>query len=128
MPTDLTSNKKTGPKGPSKPLSDSEFQQIIGMIEIACTRDEICSVLDMSDDTLNRRLKDRGEVNFAALHKKHSGVCNSSLRRLQWEGAKKGNVTMLIWLGKQWLGQTDKVENNGPGVTVNIAGPDADTL
>jgi hypothetical protein len=34
------------------------------------------------------------------------------LRRLQWKLARAGNATMLIWLGKQWLGQTDKVESD----------------
>jgi hypothetical protein len=29
------------------------------------------------------------------------------LRRLQWKGAEAGNPTMLIWLGKQMLGQRD---------------------
>ena len=32
------------------------------------------------------------------------------LRKLQWTAAEKGNVPMLIWLGKQVLGQTDKQE------------------
>lgn len=32
-----------------------------------------------------------------------------SLRRLQWRQAQKGNVTMLIWLGKQLLKQRDQV-------------------
>ncbi len=36
-----------------------------------------------------------------------------SLRRLQWKAAKENNVTMLIWLGKQYLGQTDKQEVSG---------------
>jgi hypothetical protein len=31
---------------------------------------------------------------------------------MQYEAAKTGNVTMLIWLGKQWLAQADKVESN----------------
>ena len=30
------------------------------------------------------------------------------LRQYQWASAKKGNVAMLIWLGKQLLGQSDK--------------------
>ena len=30
------------------------------------------------------------------------------LRQYQWASAKKGNVAMLIWLGKQILGQSDK--------------------
>ena len=40
-----------------------------------------------------------------------------SLRRLQFEKAQTGNTTMLIWLGKQMLGQKDKIEtseNNDP--------------
>jgi hypothetical protein len=27
---------------------------------------------------------------------------------MQYTSAEAGNVTMQIWLGKQWLGQTDK--------------------
>ena len=30
------------------------------------------------------------------------------LREKQWELAMMGNVQMLIWLGKQYLGQSDK--------------------
>lgn len=33
-----------------------------------------------------------------------------SLRRKQYEMAAGGNPTMLIWLGKQYLNQTDKNE------------------
>lgn len=33
-----------------------------------------------------------------------------SLRRQQIALAEKGNATMLIWLGKQLLGQSDKVD------------------
>ena len=29
---------------------------------------------------------------------------------MQWKAADKGNVAMLIWLGKQVLGQTEKSE------------------
>jgi hypothetical protein len=36
-----------------------------------------------------------------------------SLRRLQWKKAQEGNTTMLIWLGKQYLGQSDKQELTG---------------
>ena len=33
------------------------------------------------------------------------------LRRKQWETAAKGNATMLIWLGKQWVNQSDDPQN-----------------
>lgn len=33
-----------------------------------------------------------------------------TLHQRQYEAADAGNITMLIWLGKQVLGQTDKME------------------
>jgi hypothetical protein len=35
-----------------------------------------------------------------------------SLRRLQWKSAEAGNTTMQIFLGKQWLDQTEKTDDN----------------
>ena len=34
------------------------------------------------------------------------------LRQLQWKSAEKGNVTMQIFLGKNILGQQDKIETS----------------
>lgn len=105
--------KKTGPKGPSKPMTDKEFRQLVELIKIQCTRDEICEVLGMSDTTLTRRIAERkieGVTNFEALYKKHQGEGKASLRREQWKAAQSGNPTMLVWLGKQVLGQKDRQE------------------
>ena len=33
-----------------------------------------------------------------------------SIRRMQYGSAEKGSVAMMIWLGKQYLGQKEKVE------------------
>lgn len=116
---------KTGPKGPSKPMSDKEFEQLVNMIRIQCTRDEICDVLGMSDTTLTRRIAERkieGVTNFEALYKKHQGEGKASLRRAQWKAAQDGNPTMLVWLGKQMLKQTDKQELSGPdGGSIPVA-------
>jgi hypothetical protein len=105
--------KKTGPKGPSKPMAEKELAQLISMIKIHCTRDEICSILGMSDTTLNRRIAEQGipgVSNFEALYEKHAANGKASLRRMQWKAAEDGNVTALIWLGKQVLGQTDQIK------------------
>lgn len=44
------------------------------------------------------------------------------LRRCQWKAALNGNIAMLIWLGKQDLGQADKTESkvSGQDSTLNI--------
>lgn len=44
----------------------------------------------------------------------------TSLRRMQWSKAKEGNVTMMIWLGKQVLGQKDRVEETLRSEVVEI--------
>lgn len=99
---------KPGPKGPSKPMGDDDYERLVAMIRIQCTQEEICGVFGMSIDTLNRRISERGDENFAGLYKKHSGEGKASLRRQQWAAAQNGNPTMLVWLGKQMLGQRDK--------------------
>jgi len=107
---DKPEGNKRGPKGPSKLLSDNDFQRLLNMVRIQCTQTEICSILGMSDTTLNRRLQERGYENFLDLYKRHNDEGRMSLRRMQWQAAENGNSTMLVWLGKQYLGQKDKQE------------------
>lgn len=103
--------KKPGPKGPRRILGDTEFEIFKRLIEIQCPKEEICGVLGMSDDALFRCLKQRGFPTFEAAVERFGGRGKMSLRRLQWAKACEGNTQMMIWLGKQWLNQSDKVDN-----------------
>lgn len=82
-----------------------------GVIEklalIQCTQAEIASFLGVSTRTLER------DENFCQIYKKGLEKGQMSLRRLQFRKAQEGNVPMLIWLGKQYLGQRDKAELSG---------------
>jgi hypothetical protein len=129
--------RKTGPKGPSKPLDD--LSVVIEMIKIQCTQVEICAVLGISEDTLTRRIIEHnieGVSNFAGLYEKHSHEGKASLRRAQWKAAQGGNVTMQIWLGKQLLGQRDQIRQHveltgadgGPIQTVDLSGVSTEAL
>lgn len=76
-------------------------EQIAMLASFGCTNIEIAEMARISLRTLNRRYIDvitNGRNKLAM-----------SLRRKQYEMAMNGNVTMLIWLGKQYLGQTDKL-------------------
>jgi hypothetical protein len=64
---------------------------------------DIANVVGCSVTTLNDR--------FRSIIDKGVSEGKNNLRRLQWKAAESGNVTMLIWLGKQVLGQSDKVQN-----------------
>jgi len=72
------------------------------VIELAAkglTQREIAVTLGITIDSLSRR--------FAEAYKKGVELCNSALRSKQVKLALAGNVTLLIWLGKQRLGQTE---------------------
>lgn len=100
--------KKNG--RPSYDLTDERFATIVGMMKIQCTQDEICAIFEVDEKTLNVALKKRGEGSFSALYKKNQSHGKASLRRNQWKAADKGVPSILIWLGKQHLGQSDKIE------------------
>ena len=86
-----------------------------------CTLEEIANFFGCSADTIERWAKRTYNRNFAEIYAQKREVGRLSLRRKQYEIANKGNVTMLIWLGKQWLHQTEKVEtkSNEPQGPIN---------
>lgn len=81
---------------PKKQIDEATVRKLA---EIHCTVEEIASVVGCSKDTLERR--------FSELIEEGKAEGKSSLRRMQWGAAEKGNTAMLIWLGKQLLGQKD---------------------
>lgn len=91
-----------------RPRIELDFKTIDKLCAIQCTGEEIASVLDIDYDTLNRRLKQDTGMSFTEYFIKKSGNGKASLRRRQFELAANGNVTMLVWLGKQYLSQSDK--------------------
>ena len=90
-----------------RPKIKLDYELIKKLAHIQCTQAEIASMLEVSVDTLQRDKK------FCGIYKKESEGGKMSLRRLQWKLANGGNVTMAIWLGKQYLGQKDKNELSG---------------
>lgn len=93
----------------TKNVDMKQFEKLCGVF---CTEAEICSILDISVETLDRRIKEKygHEYNFRSIYKRFTAGAKSSLRREQYRVAMKGNERMLIWLGKQHLDQKDKNE------------------
>lgn len=67
--------------------------------------------LNVSVDTLARRLKEEG-YSFAEYKYKKKESLRINLLKKQYDVAMAGNVSMLIWLGKNELGQKDKLESD----------------
>ncbi len=92
-----------------RPKKEIDYELVGKLAAIQCTQEEIATILGISRQTL---LKDE-EFLYIYSSKKEAG--RSSLRRMQWKTAESGNPTMQIWLGKQWLGQSDKQDVNHSG-------------
>jgi hypothetical protein len=89
----------------ARPKKIIDYDVVEKLASIQCTQEEIANFLDVSVRTLQR------DEEFCRIYKKGQDNGKMSLRRTQFRLAEH-NVTMAIWLGKQYLGQSDKQEVN----------------
>lgn len=110
-------NKKRKSKAPrGRPrfrpprLKADDVEQMRKMASYGMSHEAIGDILGCSADTLER--------NFAGVLKKARAEMQKNLRAAQMRLAlawptQAGTSTLLIWLGKQVLGQTDQVDFGG---------------
>ena len=103
----MARKKTNNPVGrPATPIDKNQFESLCNL---QCTLEEIAGFFKCCDDTINNWCKETYGDNFSGVFKIYSQNGKISLRRHQFRLAEK-NPVMAIWLGKQWLGQTDKIE------------------
>ena len=101
---------------------DIDYKIVEGLAAIQCTESEIAVAIGFSLSGFSKRKKNDPELVEALEKGRETG--RKSLRRLQWQAAQGGNNTMLVWLGKQYLGQTDKQDIKQSG-QIKMYGVDA---
>lgn len=113
-----TERKKPGPpKGTGgRPRKELDWAKVDKLCTFWATEVEIAAWFGCSIDVINRRCKELYGKTFAEYSQEKRLAANAPLRKRQRALALEGNPTMLIWLGKQRLGQRDKqsVEHSGP--------------
>lgn len=88
-----------------RPPAEIDLEVVRNAAGIGCSVNEIASVLGLSRSTIHKYMALNPEVQEAIDEGRDKGC--ETLRRLQWHKAEVGSDTMLIWLGKQMLGQRD---------------------
>ena len=80
-------------------IDPKQVEQLAGF---GCSNTEIASFFGCDESLIRKSYSTNVE----------KGKENGKIRLRQWQmkSAQKGNVAMLIWLGKQMLGQSDKQE------------------
>lgn len=76
------------------------------LAQLHCSSEEIAAFFGVPSQTL--------VANFGDIIQKARAEMKVALRRSQIKLALDGNCTMLIWLGKQYLNQSDKVVEEKP--------------
>jgi hypothetical protein len=93
----------------ARPLKEIDKKQFENLCGLQCTKEEICAFFELTDKTLESWCKRTYDKGFSEVFREKRGIGKISLRRAQFELAKK-NATMAIWLGKQFLNQRDQVQ------------------
>ena len=105
-----TKNKGGRPVGGNKPL---DWEVVDKLASFFCTEFEIADIVGFSRVGLINRCKKDKNCSIGEYIAEHQSKGKVSLRRQQFKLAMsdgKGATTMLIWLGKNILGQSDKQE------------------
>lgn len=90
----------------ARPKKKIDYDLVKKLSEIQCTQEEIANILDISVRTLQR------DKEFCRIYNMSRENGKMSLKRWQFKRAEQGSDRMLIWLGKQYLGQRDVIESN----------------
>ena len=96
-------------------FSPKVLQQIQDLASYMCTKEEVANIIGCHRTTLYR--------NEQALeaYEKGVNVAKQKIRKTQFDIATKLNSSiMAMWLGKVYLGQTDKTQNTDDNVPLPI--------
>lgn len=111
----------------ARPVKFVDFDKLARICQYPMTNEDIASLMDLSVDTIYRAIKKEYGIDFAEYKTQKQSSLRFTLLARQIEAAKSGNIAMLIWLGKNYLGQSDKLEQDvkHTGIQINIDAIDA---
>jgi len=118
-------SKSNNPDGrPKIEFDEKDWKLLDVMCQFKHYEEDIASRLGVSLSTMKRRIREKHDMSFEQYRRKIMTRTVHNLFQKQYEVAMSGSVPMLIWLGKQWCGQTDKVENHHVIDELNFVDPD----
>lgn len=103
-PTKKPAKKKSNnPNG--RPLIKIDKGEVEKLARLGCNDTEIGNFFGVHPTTIGKR--------FSVILTKGRAERKAKLRQMQWKAAEGGNIAMLIWLGKQELGQIETIKHEG---------------
>lgn len=85
-------------------IDRAQFEKLCGL---QCTLPEFADFFECSEDTIERWCRREYGHSFAEVFRIKRGRGKIALRRNQFK-LSESNASMAIWLGRQYLGQTER--------------------
>ena len=92
------------------PKVEFDWSKLNAILEYGCSGADACEIMGVCYNTIADRIKLTHNATFQEYRIKKMAKKRYKLREKQYELAMAGNVAMLIWLGKNELGQKDRQE------------------
>lgn len=102
--------------GAGRPKSDINWAIVDSLLEAGCSGAEISANLGINPATLYDRCQSDHKRMFSEYSQEKQSKGDSLLRKAQFDKALNGDNTLMIWLGKCRLKQTDAK------MTINLEG------
>ena len=100
--------------GGRKPIP-IDWKKVQNLIIHGCSGAQCAAQLGISAHTLYDRCKKELQRDFSDFWYEYWEKGNAQLQAKQFQMAMKGDKTLLVWLGKNRLKQTDKIESTVDG-------------
>lgn len=105
-----------------RPEANIDWEEVEQLLMSGCTGTEIAARIGISAPTLYDRCQSDNEMMFSEFSQEKKAKGDTLLKQAQFNAAViDKDKAMMIWLGKQRLGQKDKIEsdlNHNGGVQV----------
>lgn len=102
----------------ARPPREIDWAEVELRMQAGCNGMQISAALGIHEDTFYARYKEYHGESFSDSAAKSRSHGNSNLLTKQYTTALKGNVPMLLHLGKHRLGQVDKKENSDSEISL----------
>lgn len=107
-----------------RPAAVIDWKKVDSMLQAHCTGTGIASLLGVHPNTLYRICEETFKISFSEYSALKKSEGKELLRQKQFSVAMNGEKSMLIWLGKQYLEQADKLET----VVQNVEVPEDEVI
>ena len=113
--TKAKTKRKTKPKGkagrPRMVLTEEQWRYFDLFCKVGASKEDLAEAMQCDAKTCAAICRRDKGIELSEYMQKKRGQGRCQLRAKQFEVAMNGDKTLLIWLGKQWLGQADKPDD-----------------